>query len=75
MVREGWTQVEVPNGWVQIIRGPRPKSVQWPRASEDGKPQQPRQLGGARLAAVHKGVRVGQRRYSNRPRHHFSSHA
>ena len=34
MVRKGWSQLEVPNGWVQIIRGPRPKSVQWPRASQ-----------------------------------------
>ena len=55
MVRKGWTQVEVPNGWVQLIRGPRPKSVQWPRASKDGKPQQqPRQPGGPRPAAVNK---------------------
>ena len=32
-VSQGWSQVEVPNGWVQLIRGPRPKSVQWPRAT------------------------------------------
>ena len=25
---------------MQVIRGPRPKSVQWPRAPKDGKPQQ-----------------------------------
>ena len=24
--------MDVPNGWVQIIRGPRPRSVRWPRA-------------------------------------------
>ena len=30
---------------MQVIRGPRPKSVQWPRASKDGKPQQQRQPG------------------------------
>ena len=48
MVRKGWTHVEVPNGWVQLIRGPRPKSVQWPRA-HDRKPQQPqRHIGGQR---------------------------
>ena len=29
---KGWTQVEVPNGWTQLRRGPRPKSVQWPKA-------------------------------------------
>ena len=50
MVRRGWTHLEVPNGWVQLIRGPRPKSVQWPRA-HDRKPQQPqRQIGGQRQA-------------------------
>ena len=32
MPRKGWTQVEVPSGWTQLIRGPRPKSVQWPKA-------------------------------------------
>ena len=32
MLRKGWTQVEVPSGWTQLIRGPRPKSVQWPKA-------------------------------------------
>ena len=40
MVRRGWSHVEVPNGWVQLIREPRPKSVQWPRASKEGKLQQ-----------------------------------
>ena len=35
----------MPEGWVQVIRGPRPKSVQWPRAPRDGKPQQQRQPG------------------------------
>ena len=31
---------------MQVVRGPRPKSVQWPRASKDVKPQQqPRQFG------------------------------
>ena len=50
MVRKGWTHVEVPNGWVQLIRGPRPKSVQWPRA-HDRKHQQPqRHIGGQRQA-------------------------
>ena len=32
MVRRGWTHVEVPSGWVQVLRGPRPPSVQWPSA-------------------------------------------
>ena len=34
MVRKGWTQMEVPSGWVQILRGPRPKSEQWPKQSK-----------------------------------------
>ena len=33
MVRRGWSQLDVPTGWVQIVRGPRPKSVAWPRAN------------------------------------------
>ena len=34
MVWKGWTQVEVLSGWVQILRGPRPKSEQWPKQSK-----------------------------------------
>ena len=30
MPRRGWSQLEVPSGWIQVLRGPRPKSVQWP---------------------------------------------
>ena len=29
MPRRGWTTKEVPDGWVQLIRGPRPKSEKW----------------------------------------------
>ena len=40
MVRRGWSQLDVPTGWVQIVRGPRPKSVAWPRANiQPTKPQ------------------------------------
>ena len=44
MVRRGWTHVEVPSGWVQVLRGPRPPSVQWPPAKgvSNSKPQQER---------------------------------
>ena len=42
MVRKGWTKVEVLDGWLQVIRGKRPPSVQWPRA---GSQQQVRQTG------------------------------
>ena len=34
MVRKGWTQVEVPGRWLQLIRGPRPKSEQRPMSLE-----------------------------------------
>ena len=36
MVRRGWSQIDVPTGWVQILRGPRPPSAQWPRAVKGG---------------------------------------
>ena len=32
MGRKGWSQMEVPSGWLQVIRGPRPRSQQWPSA-------------------------------------------
>ena len=31
MPRRGWRAVKVPEGWLQVIRGPRPASVRWPR--------------------------------------------
>ena len=31
-----WQRVEVPSGWVQILKGPRPPSAQWPRAVQGG---------------------------------------
>ena len=30
---QGWSTLEVPAGWLQVIRGPRPLAVQWPKAS------------------------------------------
>ena len=32
MPRKGWSALETPNGWFQVIRGPRPLSVRWPNA-------------------------------------------
>ena len=32
MPRKGWSTLEVPDGWLQVIRGPRPPAVQWPKA-------------------------------------------
>ena len=33
MVHRGWHQLDVPTGWVQILRGPRPKAEKWRAAS------------------------------------------
>ena len=33
MPRRGWSAMEVPCGWVQVLRGPRLNSVRWPMAS------------------------------------------
>ena len=30
MPRRGWTAIATPSGWYDVIRGPRPPSVQWP---------------------------------------------
>ena len=30
MVRRGWTALDVASGWIQVLRGPRPPSQQWP---------------------------------------------
>ena len=35
MPRKGWTQIEVPHGWKQLIRGVRPRSEKWPRAERN----------------------------------------
>ena len=33
MGRKGWTVMEVPNGWYEVLRGPRPPFVRWPVAA------------------------------------------
>ena len=35
MDRKGWSQMEVPSGWLQVIRGPRLRSQQWPSAKRN----------------------------------------
>ena len=40
MVRKGWQSMDVPSGWIQVLRGPRPKSVQWPLAKDRVQPAQ-----------------------------------
>ena len=49
MVRKGWSTLEVPDGWLKIVRGVRPPSEKWPRAG----PQQQRHQS-ARPAPVKK---------------------
>ena len=39
MGRKGWTTMDVPSGWVQVIHGPKPPSQRWPQV------QGSRQLG------------------------------
>ena len=47
MPRNGWTTMQVPDGWLQVIRGPRPPSVKWPKARQQtpqrGRKVQPEQ--------------------------------
>ena len=33
MCRKGWNTVATPAGWFEVIRGPRPPSVQWPKVN------------------------------------------
>ena len=35
----GWTQIEVPEGWTQIVRGRRPPTVKWPVSEMKGDAQ------------------------------------
>ena len=35
---KGWSKAPVLDGWVQIVRGPRPKSETWPRAKKHAHP-------------------------------------
>ena len=37
MPRKGWSVMPTPAGWFEVIRGPRPPSVQWPPGKGKGK--------------------------------------
>ena len=41
MPRKGWSVMPTPAGWFEVIRGPRPPSVQWPPAKGKGKTEYP----------------------------------
>ena len=34
MPRKGWSSIPVSDGWLQVLRGPRPPAAKWPRASK-----------------------------------------
>ena len=38
MVRRVWRAVEIPQGWFNVIRGPRPPSERWPMAQGNRQP-------------------------------------
>ena len=42
MGRQGWQHVDVPSTWIQVIHGPRPNSVVWPKARLEGVRMEPR---------------------------------
>ena len=39
MPRKGWSTVQVPDGWLKVIRGPRPPATKWPRVQHSTQPQ------------------------------------
>ena len=43
MPRKGWRTIEVPDGWLQVLRGPRPLAERWPMAQRGGGRQKERQ--------------------------------
>ena len=34
MPRKGWSAYPTPSGWYNVVRGPRPQSVEWPRRQQ-----------------------------------------
>ena len=39
MPRKGWSTVQVPDGWLKVIRGPRPPATKWPKVQHSTQPQ------------------------------------
>ena len=63
MVRKGWTVMEVPNGWLQVLRGPRPPAARWPKAekkSSQDSLQQRAPPSGVRPTPASSGGRTGR---------------
>ena len=58
MGRRGWTDMEVPTGWLQLLREPRPPAASWPKAKKVSKDpgtvqRQSAQFGGGRPVLAH----------------------
>ena len=67
MVRRGWKSFDVPTGWVQIVRGPRPKSEKWPQVGQQfGQPTQQSQPQPAVVRPLQSQVKMsGMRPFQN----------
>ena len=48
MPRRGWQSMDVPAGWVQVFRGPRPPNQTWPSAKSGSHQMQQRHQGVSR---------------------------
>ena len=60
MPRKGWSTVQVPDGWLQLIRGPRPQSAKWPMRKPKRRPKcVPSQTGSSRRKCSSNGRRRG----------------
>ena len=61
MPRKGRSTVQVPDGWLQVIRGPRPQSVKWPAKAQQKSDVRVRDAGEVRDPQVAQQVRRVQR--------------
>ena len=60
MPRKGWSVMPTPAGWFEVIRGPRPPSVQWPPSKGKGKTEDPSAQAVARGRWQHGQTQVGR---------------
>ena len=51
MPRKGWTSIDVPDGWLQVLRGKRPPAQKWPKAERKSAVPQPLAQRGSRVPA------------------------
>ena len=64
MPRKGWTTMVVTNGWLQVLRGPRPPAARWPKAEkaskDHGTVEQRERQPSARVTPTSSGGRSGR---------------